>query len=167
MKTKLTYLLIMALMLLPTACSEKETPPKEYTANEITLMIPGDWLATYQEQEEQIVLQEPKGKYALGIQILKTSDITAEEFADAMSKELGGETPRPSSEYGDYQFNCVIMDFPANVNILTKDGYSLVMVEAGLNTEYAEQADAVMRSIKSSNPDFQNVIKAIKFNPVE
>ncbi len=167
MKTKLTYLFILVLMLLPAACGDKETPPQEYTANEITLMVPGNWLASYQEAEQQIVLQAPQDEYALGIQILETSDITAEEFAGVMSKELGGKTPQPSDEYGDYQFSCAIMDFPANVNILTKDGYSMVMVEIGPSDKYAEQIDAVMRSMKSSNPNFQNVINAIKFKPAE
>lgn len=163
MKRKLTYLLLLALMLLPAACEEKEMPDYEYTANDITVLVPGGWQAAYQEAQRQITIQAPKEEYALGIQILESGDITSEEVARAMSEQLNGETPEPAARYTEYAFNCSIMELPALVNILSKDGYTLVLIEVGDNGKFAEQTDAIMKSMKSSNPAYQNVIEAIKF----
>ena len=163
MKTKLMYFLVFALLLLPVACGEKEVPPQEYTANEITLMVPGTWQASYEAPQQQIMLAAPNDEYALGIQILATGNASAEMFAQAMADQLDGEAIEPAAKYGDYQFDCKIMGFPANIIILEKDGYSLVLIQVGDHAKFAAQAESVIKSMKSSKLEFQNVIGAIKY----
>lgn len=166
MKTKLLFLILFVLMMLP-ACGDGDkakTQTSEYTANTITLAMPSDWIVIYNEKEKQILIGSPLDEYTLGIQILlPIIPHTSKEFAILMSKELDGEAPLPTSVYGDYTFDTNIMNVQAHITILTKDGYSMVLAEIGDYKKFSAQAKAILQSMKSSNSNFQNVIDSIKY----
>lgn len=165
MKTKLLFLMLFALLLVPAGCGggDADLPPQEYTANSITVNVPGGWEASYGENEQQILLASPGEEYVTGIQILATGPATAQEFAALMSSELDGTTPIASPLYGEYFFDATIMGYPAHINILTVDGYSLVLVEIGDYKKFAQPVSGIVKSMKSSKPEFQKVIDAIKY----
>lgn len=168
MKTKLLFMVLFALFLIPAGCGGGDDAasqaPTEYTANNITLSVPGGWEASYGENEQQILLAAPREEYVAGVQILATGPATAQEFAVLMARELDGTDPIQSPLYGEYVFDATIMGFPAHINILTVDGYSLVLVEIGDYKKFARPLSEIVKSLKSSKPEFQKVIDAIKYN---
>lgn len=167
MKKQLWFLnlVICVALLFQFACGSSSDPSdktKEFTANNITVAVPENWTSEYGAAEQQILITTPDGEFAIGIQILDTGGSPSKDFSNIMSSSLDGTTPKETSRYGDYEFDAVIMELPTHITILTKNDFTLVLVEVGDHNKYAAQTKAIVTSLKSSNANFQAVIDAIK-----
>ena len=134
---------------------------KDYTANNITVTVPGGWSTEYNAEEMQILLITPQQEFVVGIQVLETHGLTAQEFAAEVSKGLQGTNPLPVKGFGQYAFDAKIMKLDAHITTLEHEGLTLMVCEIGNRRVYAKTVNSIWTSLRSSDKKTQALFDQI------
>lgn len=132
-----------------------------FTGGSLTLSLPKDWNAHYNQENGQIMAVSPGDDCVVGLQFVETNGATVKEIAEGAAKEMGTKPAQQMEGYDSWYLEVEEDGLAGTLTFMVEGDLAMLYLEAGATDKYEDQIDLIWHSLKSANTKEQALLATL------